>query len=103
VDACLVTRKGFKIMEELNPQVGKQLKVLASSPALVPDGFFFRAAYPQQPLERMASELTRIHSTVAGQQVLTVFQTDCLEEHPASCLDSAIEILEAARGPTARR
>ena len=31
-DACVVTRRGFKTMSELNPQVGQQLRVLASSP-----------------------------------------------------------------------
>jgi phosphonate transport system substrate-binding protein len=95
VDACVVTRKGFKTMVELNPQVGKQLKILASSPPLVPDGFFFRTGYPAQPLEKMINELARIHSTAAGQQVLTVFQTDYMQENPVSCLDNSMELLAA--------
>ena len=39
---------GFKTMSELNPQVGRRLKVLASSAELVPTGFCFRRDYVDQ-------------------------------------------------------
>jgi ABC-type phosphate/phosphonate transport system substrate-binding protein len=93
-DACLVTRKGFKAMGDLNPQVFRQLRVLTASPELVPTGFFFRAGYNPVQLERCISEFTRVHETPAGQQILTVFQTERLEEHPPSVLDSSLALLE---------
>jgi ABC-type phosphate/phosphonate transport system substrate-binding protein len=96
-DACLVTRKGFKAMGELNPQVSRQLRVLASSPALVAAGFFFRTGFPQPLQDKCLAEFTRVHTTPAGQQILTVFQTERLEEHPASVLDSAVALLETHR------
>ena len=92
-DACLVTRKGFKTMCELNPQVGRQLRVLATSPEFVAAGFFFRTGYPRTQQERCLSEFTRVHTNPTGQQILTVFQTDRLEEHPASVMDSALALL----------
>ena len=44
-DACVVARTGFETMCEINPQIGKQLKVIASSPEVVPAVFCFRADY----------------------------------------------------------
>ncbi|MHB1308462.1 MAG: hypothetical protein ACYC23_15395, partial [Limisphaerales bacterium] len=35
-----------------------------------------------------------LHKSVAGQQVLTVFQSEKIQDEPASCLDSALELLE---------
>ena len=93
-DACLVTRKGFQTMSELNPQVGQQLRVLTGSPGFVPSGFFFRAGYPQSEQDSFVTELTRVHKKPSGQQILTVFQTERLEEHPASVLESAAKLLE---------
>jgi len=92
-DACLVTLKGFKTMSELNPQVGRQLRVLATSPELVPSGFFFRTGYPEAQQKQCLADFTRVHTTATGQQILTVFQTERLEECPASVLDSALDLL----------
>ncbi len=92
-DACVVTRRGFHIMAELNPQVGQQLKVLSSSPELVPAGFCFRRDYNNPLKERILAEFGKVHTTPAGQQVLTIFQSGRLEVHPISILNSSLELL----------
>ena len=97
IDACLVTQKGFKTMGELNPQVNRQLRVLASSPEFVPTGFFFRMGYPQAQQADCLAEFTRVHTSTDGQQILTVFQTDRLQEYPGSVLDSAFALVESHR------
>jgi ABC-type phosphate/phosphonate transport system substrate-binding protein len=96
-DACLVTRKGFNTMGELNPQVIKQLRVLATSPQYVTGGFFFRRGYPRFQQDQFVNEMERVHNRPSGHQILTVFQTERLEEHPLSVLDSAIALLEIHR------
>ncbi len=96
-DACLVPRKGFRTMGELNPQVNRQLRVLATSPEFVPAGFFFRAGYPQAQQDKFVAEVEQVHARPSGQQVLTVFQVERLEEHPASVLDSAVALMERHR------
>jgi ABC-type phosphate/phosphonate transport system substrate-binding protein len=93
LDACLVTRAGFETMVELNPQTGQQLKVLASSPPIVPVIFCFRADYSPSVRAKLLAEISRWHTTPAGRQILTIFQTDSLEERPLACLDSAFELL----------
>jgi ABC-type phosphate/phosphonate transport system substrate-binding protein len=93
-DACVVTRRGFKTMSELNPQVSQQLVVLVSSPELVPTGFCFRHDYNDPLKDTIVAELGRIKDSPAGMQVLTLFQSGSLEAHPISCLDSAFELLD---------
>ena len=92
-DACVVTRRGFKTMSELNPQVSQRLKVLATSPELVPTGFCFRRDYTDPLKETIVAELARIKDSPAGTQVLTLFQSGSLEAQPISCLDNAFELL----------
>lgn len=95
MDTCLVTRNGFDTMVELNPQVGQELKTLAVSPAFVPVAFFFRSDYSSPLRAKIMGEITRWHINAAGRQILTIFQVDRLEEHPLSCLESAIELVTA--------
>jgi ABC-type phosphate/phosphonate transport system substrate-binding protein len=95
MDACLVTRSGFETMVELNPQVGQQLKILRVSPPFVPVAYFFRADYSSPLRSRIMGEITRWHFETAGHQLLNIFQVDRLEEHPLTCLKSALELLAA--------
>jgi phosphonate transport system substrate-binding protein len=96
-EVCLVTRNGFKTVSELNPQVGQQLRVLASSPAVVPSLFCFRPDYPPEKLKKIVAGATTLHQTPGGQQLQTIFKVDRMEAHPASCLDSARELLALHR------
>lgn len=92
-DACLVTRRGFQTMSELNPQVGKQLRILEASQELVPIVFAFRADYASPFREQMLVEMRRLPETPAGQQILTLLQTERVEEQQMSCLDATFELL----------
>lgn len=94
-DACVVTRRGFNTMAELNPQVGQRLRVLASSPEVVPTGFCFRYNYDNPLKEIILSEVSRIKDSPGGAQFMTLFECESLEARPISCLDSAFELLTA--------
>lgn len=88
-DACIVTRRGFDTMCELNPQVRTQLRVLAASPKVVPSVGFMRRTYVSPLRETLLAALRGLEKSTAGTQVLTLFQSDQLREAPASLLDSA--------------
>jgi hypothetical protein len=92
-DACLVIRQGFQTMSELNPQVGKQLRVLAVSPEVVPSGFAFRSDYVSPYRAQMLLEMGKLGESPAGQQILTLLQTDRIVEQPITCMASAFELL----------
>ncbi len=94
-DACVVDRRGFQTMIELNPQVGQQLIILASSPRVVPVAFLFRADYSDPAKAQIIAEIEDVHATIAGQQAFTLFQCDSLVVRSASALDSALELLSA--------
>jgi len=96
-DACLMTRRSFETMAELNPQLGKQLRVLAASPEVVPSGFAFRADYHSPFREQILVEMTQLSESPAGQQILALTQADRIQERPLSCLDSALELLATHR------
>lgn len=100
LDGCVVTRNGLELMIELNPQVGERLKILATSPPVVPVVFCFRADFSPALQAKLLEETGRWHASAAGLQILNLFQCDRLEDRPPSCLDSALELLaERQRSP----
>ncbi|TVQ96615.1 MAG: hypothetical protein EA399_15470 [Desulfovibrionales bacterium] len=96
-DACLVTRHGFETMAELNPQIGTQLRVLASSERMVPNLVAFRHDYAPPYLEQLLGSIRKLHETPAGRQVLLVFNSERSAEYPESALDSALELIDLHR------
>lgn len=93
IDACVVTRRGFKTMNELNPQISQQLRIIASSPEVVPSLFAFRQTYNDPLRQEIIAQLEKIISTPAGAQFLILFQAGSLKALPVSCLDSAFNLL----------
>jgi len=94
-DACVADRAEFATMCELNPQIGQQLKIIARSPEMVTALFCFRAEYQSEFKEKIFAGLENLNKTPAGQQTLTIFQSDRTAAEPASCMDSALAILAA--------
>ncbi len=92
-DACLATRSGYETMTELNPQVGTRLVTVASSPALLPALFSFRADYSAPSKARLLATLRELHRSPAGQQILTLFQSDRLEEGGPAELETACDLI----------
>ncbi|MBI5382926.1 MAG: PhnD/SsuA/transferrin family substrate-binding protein [Opitutae bacterium] len=100
-DACIVTQGGYYTMCELNPQIGRQLQVLASSPKIVPAVLCFRADYKPEFRNRVFNALRTLHQNPAGQQVLSVFQSERLVDQPESILQESIDLFERYRRLTA--
>jgi ABC-type phosphate/phosphonate transport system substrate-binding protein len=92
-DVCLTTRNFFQMAAELNPQVGQQLRVLASSPEVVHYVYCFRPDYLVAYKKEVLATISTMHQTPSGQQMQTVFKVDKLEEQSLDCLDSARELL----------
>jgi ABC-type phosphate/phosphonate transport system substrate-binding protein len=94
VDACIVTRRGFATMIELNPQVGRQLRVVAESVDLVPAVLAFREDFDGPYKQKLIEGLRDLHGSPSGQQLLTVFQSDRIDLVPAAALASTIQLVE---------
>ncbi len=93
-EACLVTSNVFALVAELNPQVSHQLHVLAISPEVIPAMFYFRPSDRCYAREVLEPAILSLHNTVAGQQVLTVFQCERMVKRPIDCLAGTRELLE---------
>jgi hypothetical protein len=65
-EACVVTSSGFEIASELNPQLQKELRVLASSPEVVNKVFFFRPGYSSAVKDKLEGAILALHETPEG-------------------------------------
>lgn len=93
VDACVVNRTAFKLLGELNPQLDKQLRVLAASPGMVPAGFAFRADVMSINRPQILAEMTSMTRSPAGRQILTLTQSDAIADYPISFLDESLALI----------
>jgi phosphonate transport system substrate-binding protein len=94
-DVCLVTRSGFEDMVELNPQVGKTLQILDTSPDVVPSFFCFRAGFDSPYRDNIEKAILSLHESTDGAQVLTTFQCEQIVRRPVSTLETSRRIYQA--------
>ncbi len=92
-DACLVTRRGFSTMCEMNPQVGEKLHAILFSRRLRAGGYFFRKGCSAWGRERMLAAFTGLSQATYGRQVLTLFQSPNLVVRDVSCLNEAMDLV----------
>jgi phosphonate transport system substrate-binding protein len=101
-DACVVPRTSFMDMAELNPQVGEQLRILATSPEVVSSFLCFREGYASRYRPQIEAAIRDLHLSSAGKQVLTVFGCEQIAPFPPTCLQSAYEMVRLASRPSRR-
>jgi ABC-type phosphate/phosphonate transport system substrate-binding protein len=76
MDAAIVIRSAFDTAATLNPQVGKQLKVLASSPPLVPTIVCMRDSLSPSQRQSIIDKALKLHESAEGLQTFTMFKID---------------------------
>jgi ABC-type phosphate/phosphonate transport system substrate-binding protein len=74
VDACVTTRQIFELTAELNPQVGRDLIVVANLPKLAGGIIAIRGDYPQDRKQKIRHELLTLHEDQEGKQLFVLFQ-----------------------------
>ena len=94
MDACLVTRRGFDTMVELNPQLGEQLKILDASPIFVLGIVVFRKDFNEEYRKRIIKTALDFRKLSSGKQMLTLFKVDDFFPFHNSDLDTLIGLLE---------
>ena len=92
-DACVVTASVFDLASELNPQLRKELVVLATSPPVIPALFFFPPAFKAKVRVELEQAILTLSEGPAGQQVLTVFQGDGMLKLPLAVLEESRQLL----------
>jgi ABC-type phosphate/phosphonate transport system substrate-binding protein len=92
--ACFVTKDAFSIMAELNPQLSKQLVILAESPAYIPSGLFFRKGFDSSFKQRLYNEITEWTNIASYRQLSIIFQLDGLRPAESTILDDTVRLLQ---------
>ena len=100
-DACIVTQSAFDIMNELNPQMGLELVVIATSPPIVPALMCFRDEGTAQAFDELVQALRELHTNPAGRQILNIFQRDQFLESDPAVLQPAVDMLNRHKQLTA--
>ncbi len=93
-DACLVTRAGLELMRELNPQLGRELRVITASEPYVASVCFFRADFETPHFADIISALQTVGETPAGEQVMLLFQQSSLTPSDGAILEPACDLLD---------
>jgi ABC-type phosphate/phosphonate transport system substrate-binding protein len=91
---AVVAESGFKTMSELNPQLRRKLRTIAKSPPLIPAILCFREDFSSEEKERLLQALRQLHTTAAGEQVLTIFQSEALVEVDEGALRKTLAFLQ---------
>lgn len=76
--ACVVSLSAFRTMVELNPQLGRQLHVLATSPDYANSILCARPDFIERYDELVSPTIGSLHEDAEGRQLLTLFHVDSL-------------------------
>ena len=94
--ACLVTRRGYTTMIEMNPDLSRKLRVVATSPKLIPICMAIHKNCPPESKTRFTTALAKLHDTPAGKQLLALFQSSGVARVENALLGSSEEIVRTA-------
>ncbi len=93
-DACLVPRGAFSLAAEMNPQVGRQVRALATSSAMLPWLVCYREGADRKTVDAMVGGALRLHTSTKGKQILTLIREERLGLVREADLGSVKALLE---------
>lgn len=94
VDACIVTDVNYETMTELNPQMGRKLKALASSAELVEIVGFFRKDFPLPHKERAIQGIIKgVKASKRASQMKLLLNTEGMNTIADNQLDNVRMLL----------
>jgi ABC-type phosphate/phosphonate transport system substrate-binding protein len=73
-DACVVTKSAFKLMAELNPQMGKELQIVSTSPPFMTAIMAVRKDYSKDYKVWLTDIYLSMHTDPVGKQLFTLFR-----------------------------
>lgn len=92
-DSCMVTMNGFKTMVDLNPQVGKQLRILIGSPMLIPSMFCFSEDMAPDLKDQIVDAILHSQETLGGKQILHIFKATGMKEVREKDIKESLELI----------
>lgn len=87
-DLCLVSEFDFNMIRELNPQIGKAIAPIVSSPKFLSLVLCFTPHIGERDREMVIEQMRTYHQRPRGQQVLTTFKMDRFAPYQAVQMDA---------------
>jgi ABC-type phosphate/phosphonate transport system substrate-binding protein len=100
-DVGVAARHSFETMAAMNPQVGHQLTVLATSPGFAHGLMILRPDVDGELRSASYRGLLNLHSDATGRQVLTLFRTGRMIPFKPEQIKSVEDLLRESRQPGA--
>jgi phosphonate transport system substrate-binding protein len=92
-EAAVVKEASFLTVGEMNPQVSRDVVVLARSPALVHGIVGFNTQIAAGPRRLLTNGMQRMSTSAAGRQILTIFRINQLAPYESSQLVNVVEMV----------
>jgi phosphonate transport system substrate-binding protein len=97
IDACLASRDSFETMSEMNPQIGRSLRVLETSPGFVTGLIAVRRDIRNPRRDALVKALRDMNNDPKGRQLLTLFRINRLVDFRAEHLVSIDRVMKESR------
>lgn len=91
-DACLVPRRAYETMVELNPQVGKELNVLSESPGYLVTISCFRSGLVEKHQKTIEEQFDTLDELPEYQQILILFHLKSVKRYKPEYLLNVKEL-----------
>ncbi len=91
--AAALSRNAYETAVELNPQLGRELQVLATSPRVIPTLFAFRRGCDPADLQQMRRAVQKLQASPTGQQLLQIYHSRGYVEKPVSIMAGTLAMM----------
>ena len=92
-DAACLARRNWETAVELNPQLGRDLRIVASSPRIVPISIAFRRGCNTEGRKALIDSILKVASFAGGQQIITLYQSRGFIVRPTSVMNATLEMV----------
>jgi len=79
-DACVVTEEAYQTTVAMNPQIGRKVRILLTSPELMGSVAVYRKGYPAPMRELVLKGVNLLKNYPRGAQILSMFQATELRQ-----------------------
>jgi ABC-type phosphate/phosphonate transport system substrate-binding protein len=102
-DAGIVTKSAFDAAVTLNPQIGQQVKIIATSPKLVPMVTCFSTFIRPERRKLFLEQALKLHESPKGLQNFTVFKIERLVLWEPRYFDATRDLIKKRKLATSTR
>ena len=101
-DACIASLETFETMADLNPQLGREIQVLASSREVVRDLICVRKSFRSDYRKRVEDVIYTFDSRPNGRQFLSMFHVDRIVPYDPAHIQGVLDLFRDYEALTKR-